>query len=161
MVNRYYLLLEQYQQQLELINQRETVLKQSISIFPLLEKLLKDLRPYYQLWNIVYQFNTITSTIQSDHIRTLHYDTLTDKFQTFRREAQSLFTLFTNIKNMAALGIAQILLLKVAKAHEKLWIIRSFTLQGMIKKEGIRSEILTAVFNNNEVKYSQLTLDML
>ena len=54
MVNRYYLLLEQYQQQLERINQRETVLKQSISIFSLLEKLLKDLRPYYQLWNIVY-----------------------------------------------------------------------------------------------------------
>ncbi len=53
-VNRNYLLLQQYQEQLLKVNRRETVLKQSISIFPILDKLIREFKPYYQLWNMVY-----------------------------------------------------------------------------------------------------------
>lgn len=77
------------------------------------------------------------------------------------KDTQSLASFFTNVKNVTAFGIAEVLLEKIAKLQEKLWIVRSFTLEGMIKKEGIRNEVLNKVFNGKEVKYSELTLDML
>ena len=88
------------------INKRETVLKQSISIFPILDKLIRELRPYNQLWNMVYELNTIMTNMQSDHIKTLNYDTIRDKFQAMQRDSQNLVTLFTSLKNVTAFGIA-------------------------------------------------------
>ena len=105
-VNRNYMLLEQYQDQLGKINKRETVLKQSISIFPILDKLIRELRPYNQLWNMVYELNTIMTNMQSDHIKTLNYDTIRDKFQAMQRDSQNLVSLFTSLKNVTAFGIA-------------------------------------------------------
>ena len=160
-VNRNYMLLQQYQDQLGKINKRETVLKQSISIFPILDKLIRELRPYNQLWNMVYELNTIMTNMQSDHIKTLNYDTIRDKFQAMQRDSQNLVSLFTSLKNVTAFGIAQLLLEKIVKLQEKLWIIRSFTLEGMIKKEGIRNEVLNKVFDGKEVKFSELTLQMI
>lgn len=93
------------------------MLKQAISIFPVLERLLRELKPYYLMWNIVFEFNAITSSIQSDQIKTLNYELLAEKFQGFHRDTQSLSILFTNVKNMAALGITEVLLERIIKAQ--------------------------------------------
>lgn len=42
-----------------------------------------------------------------------------------------------------------------------MWIVRSFTLEGVNKKEAIRNDILEAVFKGKQVKFQELTLEQL
>lgn len=78
--NRQYLVLEGYQKQLDDINYREKLLGQEISIFPLLTRLEKDLRPFYDLWNIAYHLLNYIETMRTDPVCTINYEELNEKF---------------------------------------------------------------------------------
>ena len=57
-----------------------------------------------------------------------------------------LSSIFTSAKNGSAVTIIETLVQKMSYGQEKLWILKSFTLEGMIKKEMIRKEVLDSIF---------------
>jgi uncharacterized damage-inducible protein DinB len=137
------------------------VLGQEISVFPVIGKLEKQLRPYFDLWNNAYGLVNLNSSLKSDPIHTLKYEELKQTISEYSRDLQRLSAYFVSAKNSSALSIIESLLEKVTFAEEHLWIVRSFTLEGVLKKEGIRKEIMGKIFGGKEVKFQELTLEML
>lgn len=72
--NRNYHVIQGYQRQLQNINYREELLKQSISAFPTLAKLEKEMRPYYEMWNIAYDITNRVDSMKIEPINTIKYD---------------------------------------------------------------------------------------
>jgi uncharacterized protein (UPF0335 family) len=157
--NRNYLLLQGYQRQLEDINEREKVLGQEESVFPALVKLEQELRPYYQLWNMAYDLTNRIFIMKGDPIHSLNYQELKDTLTEYHRELQRLTSIFTSAKNGAAVNIIETLAERISDAQEKLWVVRAFTLEGVVKKEAIRKEILSTIFQGKEPKFTEMTLE--
>ena len=57
-----------------------------------------------------------------------------------------MLAIFSAAKNVAAVGVAEALSEKILFAEEQLWVVRSFTLEGVLKKEGLRKDITAKIF---------------
>lgn len=78
-------------------------------MFPLIAKLERILKPYFDLWNLAYALTNLVLSLRTDPIHSLIYDQLKIQTAECSKELQRLLTIFSAAKNVAAVSVAEAL----------------------------------------------------
>ena len=148
--NKFYYELRGHQQKLQNINYREGLLKQKISYFPWLDRLLKEINPYFRMWDNVYHFIVQDEEWMEKPIIELNYEEIQDKlYNTYIEEFNRLSKHFDKQRNLTASRVCGRAMKMVPEIEEKLWVIDSFTKEGLLKKPAMMKEVLYKLFGED------------